>query len=253
MAQSKTDVAFKELLSRQEYLVMEANDLAKAFNNLSVRDQKIFDYCVSFIKKDSDKDSIFKFQLSELVRNLGLTKSGTNYANVAASLYSLMDKTSITIKTVTADGVPALTHVPVFIEITIDKLGRVSFQFSPKIVPYLFSLKQEYYSFSLATIGQVKSKYTLILLKLWQSKSIGDAKATTITGTLDEWEQWSLPDNTHWTAGRFNQKVLGVAKHELETLFKAQGITVDINKLYRGRKTEGYELTITGNLKRLKG
>lgn len=43
----KAKNAFEELLSRENYLVTQANDLAKAFGNLSSLEHKVLDYCFS--------------------------------------------------------------------------------------------------------------------------------------------------------------------------------------------------------------
>ena len=48
------------LLSRHDYLVMQGNDLAKAFGNLKAFEHKLLDYCVSFVSKDSVEQEVFQ-------------------------------------------------------------------------------------------------------------------------------------------------------------------------------------------------
>ena len=45
----KAKNAFENLLSRQNYLVTQANELARAFGNLNATEHKILDYCFSYI------------------------------------------------------------------------------------------------------------------------------------------------------------------------------------------------------------
>ncbi len=46
---SKANKAMDNLLSRQDYLVVQGNDLAKAFGNLASFQHKVLDYCFSFV------------------------------------------------------------------------------------------------------------------------------------------------------------------------------------------------------------
>ena len=49
----KSSKIYEELASRQNYLVVQANDLAKAFGNLKAFEHKVLDYCFSSVTKDS--------------------------------------------------------------------------------------------------------------------------------------------------------------------------------------------------------
>lgn len=46
----KMDTAMNDLLSRQDYLVTQANELARSFGNLKTFEHKILDYCFSFVE-----------------------------------------------------------------------------------------------------------------------------------------------------------------------------------------------------------
>lgn len=48
---TKASKSMSALLSRQDYLVVQGNDLARAFGNLTSFQHKILDYCFSFVKK----------------------------------------------------------------------------------------------------------------------------------------------------------------------------------------------------------
>ncbi|MFD3042780.1 replication initiation protein, partial [Streptococcus agalactiae] len=91
-------------------------------------------------------------------------------------------------------------------------------------------------------LANVKGKYALILLKLWEAHRFGDRKLTIINGTLDEWQNWFLGEEKRIPAGRFMQNVLTRAVEEIEEKFPVQ-IVVDVLK--RGRNVVGYEIEIT--------
>ena len=46
-----------DLLARQDYLVTQSNDLAKAFGNLTLLEHRLLDYCFSFVQKDDTDDT----------------------------------------------------------------------------------------------------------------------------------------------------------------------------------------------------
>lgn len=45
----KQNLAMQALLKRQDYLVTQGNDLARAFGNLTSFEHKVLDYCFSWI------------------------------------------------------------------------------------------------------------------------------------------------------------------------------------------------------------
>ena len=56
----KADIAVKELLKRQDYLVVQGNDLARALGGLSSQQHKILDFCFSFVHKESKPSDTYK-------------------------------------------------------------------------------------------------------------------------------------------------------------------------------------------------
>ncbi|WP_241690453.1 replication initiation protein [Ligilactobacillus salivarius] len=82
----KAKNALENLLDRQNYLVTQANELARAFGNLKATEHKILDYCFSYIKKEDTVDTVYHLTLQEILKHLGLNASGRNYTRVAFSL-----------------------------------------------------------------------------------------------------------------------------------------------------------------------
>ncbi|HFI0149127.1 TPA: replication initiation protein [Streptococcus suis] len=244
MQRRKSSKVLDELISRSDYLVVQSNDLAKAFGNLKAFEHKILDYCFSFVQKDSVPNELFTVEISVLLRFLGLSNSGTNYKRVVEAFKSLNQSTALYLPITKKDGTRGIRMTQLFSFIDYFETGRVEFRFSEYAQPYIFDLKKHFYSFHLRELANVKGKYALILLKLWEAHRFGDRKLTIINGTLDEWQNWFLGEEKRLPAGRFMQNVLTRAVEEIEEKFPVQ-IVVDVLK--RGRNVIGYEIEITDN------
>lgn len=253
----KVDLALSELLNRQDYLVTQANELARSFGNLKTFEHKVLDYCFSFVSKDDNRDKIYELNFYDLIRHLGLYKSGTNYARIAKAFKQLNQGTAIYLRTTKPDGRKGIlmTHLFDYIEIIDD--GKISFRFGQEVAPYIFHLKERFYSFKLSELSRVRSKYTITLLKLWNANAFGKWRnyndpnslppSVTIQGSLEDWQSWFLGSNENgkpkkWPAGRFKQMVLNVATTEIAELYPNTLIT--LTTLKNGRKVAGYKLDI---------
>ena len=257
----KAKNALENLLDRQNYLVTQANELARAFGNLKAAEHKILDYCFSYIKKEDTVDTVYHLTLQEILKHLGLNASGRNYTRVAIALQKLHEKTVLYLQLYDEDGTPFIRMTSLFQHIDIKSNGTVEIKYNADIAPYIFQLKEQYYSFNLIELSRVRSKYTLIMLKLWNStvmekwpnysdlhRKIPDLY---LNASLEEWESWFLgytidkekkKHPVRWPAGRFKQKVLDVALKELADLYPKSTITLTPDK--RGRRVVGYTLEI---------
>ncbi|WP_445448453.1 replication initiation protein [Enterococcus faecalis] len=131
-----------------------------------------------------------------------------------------------------------MTQLFSYIDLNVE--GKAFFKFSEIAAPLVFQLKRDYYSFHLHELANIKSKYTLILMKLWQAKRMNTETTVEIKGTLEEWQTWFL-DEEKCPAGRFKQKVLDIATKEL---CEKQNCSITIETLKRKRKVEGYQVLI---------
>ena len=257
----KAKNALENLLDRQNYLVTQANELARAFGNLKATEHKILDYCFSYIKKEDTVDTVYHLTLQEILKHLGLNASGRNYTRVAIALQKLHEKTVLYLQLYDEDGTPFIRMTSLFQHIDIKSNGTVEIKYNADIAPYIFQLKEQYYSFNLIELSRVRSKYTLIMLKLWNStvmekwpnysdlhRKIPDLY---LNASLEEWESWFLgytidkekkKHPVRWPAGRFKQKVLDVALKELADLYPKS--TISITPTKRGRRVVGYTLEI---------
>ena len=84
------NVALSNLLNRQDYLVTQANDLARSFGNLSTFEHKILDCCFSFVTKDDNTTKSYSLEIREIVHYLGLCISGTKlFSRISPILFAL--------------------------------------------------------------------------------------------------------------------------------------------------------------------
>lgn len=243
----KMDKTISSLLSRQNYLVTQANDLARSFGNLTTFEYKVLDYCFSFVKAEDTSDQTYTIQMIDILRHLGLNSSGKNYQRVGEAFRALNTKTAIYLRSY-KNGMNGIIMTSLFDYIEVLEDGKIEFQFSKKVAPFVFELKQNYYSFKLSELANVRSKYALTLLKLWNANSMGKLQKATIKGSLEDWQSWFLgTDNDgkpkKWSAGRFRQRVLGVSLKELGELYPKTAFFLTTEK--EGRKIVGYALDIT--------
>lgn len=237
----KTRVAMSELLSREDYLVVQANDLAQAFGGLSSLQHRVLDYCFSFVTKDSQPSDEYTANAIDILHLLGMNSSGANYERIAKALKALNEKTALYFKIDRPDGTTGIRMAQLFSHIDFFEDGKVKFLFSSEAAPYVFELRKNFYSFKLRELSRVKSKYSLILLKLWESHRYGNESITTISGSSEDWQGWFLGSDRRWPSNRFNQKVLNVAMDEIN---QKMGAWFVLEKLKRGRSIEGYVMTI---------
>lgn len=238
----KASVALKELLSRQDYLVVQGNDLAKAFGGLKAFEQRVLDYCFSFVTKESKLDDVYEVTALEIIKHFGLNTSGDSYRRIGEAFKKLNENTALYLSIIEPDGTKGILMTQLFSYIKFLEDGRISFKFSAESAPYVLDLKEKYYSFRLGELSRINGKYALIMLKLWESYRRGQETHTTITGTLEDWESWFLGKDKRLPAGQFFQKVI---TRSIEELSYKMPINFFVTTLKRGRKVEGYEIMIT--------
>lgn len=235
--------AFDNLLSRQDYLVVQANDLAKAFGNLKAFEHKLLDYCFSYVTKESNVTDTFVVSTKEVLKHFGLNTSGYNYERVARGFKALNENTALYFA-ITKNGKKGIRMGQLFSMIEFIESGEVSFRFSEFAAPYVFALRSQFYSFKLAELAQIKSKYAIVLMKLWEANRFKNRRVTTIQGDLDEWQDWFLGTEKRMTPAVFARDCIKVGAEELE---KKIGVDIYLNVVKNGRKVVGYEMQITDN------
>lgn len=242
----KMDLAMNDLLSRQDYLVTQANDLARSFGNLTAFEHKVLDFCFSFVEKEHTSDHVYRTTVLDIIHHFGLGASGRNYQRVANAFKALNSKTAIYLRKIRPDGTRSIVMTSLFNYIELVETGEFEFQFTKPVAPYIFQLKERFYSFKLSELSKVRGKYTLTLLKLWNANCMGKLSNVTIQGTLEDWESWFLGSDEDgnpkkMSASRFKASVLIRACEELERIYP---VTISLTTQVMRRKVVGYKLDI---------
>lgn len=240
MKKSKVEVAFDNLMSRQNYLIVQANDLAKAFGNLKAFEHKLLDYCFSYVTKESDITDTFVVSSKDILKHFGLNSSGFNYERIARGFKGLNENTALYFN-IEKNGKKGIRMGQLFSMIDFMEDGEIAFRFSDFAAPYVFALRNQYYSFRLAELARIKSKYALILMKLWESRRYKNQRVTTIHGELEEWQDWFLGKEKRWEPARFSRDCLQKGATELEEKIRVE---IFLNTIKKGRRVIGYEMKI---------
>ena len=235
------DVALSNLLSRQDYLVVQGNDLAKAFGGLKSFEQRVLDYCFSYVTKDSKLDDEYEVSALEIIKHFNLNTSGDSYSRVAQAFKKLNENTALYLPIV-EDGINGILMTQLFSRIKFLENGVVRFKFSADSAPLVLDLKEHFYSFKLSELSKINGKYALIMLKLWESHRRGKEKHTTLSADLETWQSWFLGKDKRMPAGRFFADVLVRSIEELEEKLACEFF---VTTQKRGRSVIGYEIMIT--------
>lgn len=258
--ESKSKKEINGLLARQNYLVTQANDLAKSFGNLSAFENKLLDYCFSYVKKDDKPSPIYKANALDILKHLKLSSSGQSYKQVYDAFENLNKNTGLYLKEFDENGNIELHLTNLFSDIWLNEKGRVRFKFSEGAAPYIFELKDHFFSFKLSELANIKSKYAYILMKLWESKRYkpkdqkyvkynSDKIDTTIFNlSVDEWRKIFFGPNYEskkYSASEMKRACFDKALKELGNNFP--NATFHLETIKSGRKIIAFSLTITGS------
>lgn len=243
----KMDQALSNLLSRQNYLVVQGNDLAKSLGNLTKLEHEVLDFCFSFVQQEDEQDVIYHTKAIDIIHHLNLNSSGKNYQRIAKAFKALNENTAIYLQIQKPNGDRGILMTSLFDRITLFESGNIEFRFSRDVAPLVFKLKNHFYYFKLAELSRVRSKYTLTLMKLWNANSQGKLTNATIQGELAEWEHWFLGSDKNgkprkMSAGVFKRDVLRRALSEIDKLYP--DVTLYLTTQKRGVKVTGYSLDI---------
>ncbi len=247
----KTSEALSKLLSRQDYLVVQANDLARSFGHLTSFQHRLLDFCFSFVKKDSEPADEYETSMLDIIHHFGLNASGQNYRRVAEAFQALNERTALYLRLERPNGEYGIRMTQLFSHIDLWESGKAKFVFSAEAAPYIYNLRTNFYSFKLSELANIKSKYALIMLKLMEANRMGKQKDVSISGTVEEWELWFLGKNGKdklWPTNRFNRDVLKVAMNELSDKLD---VWFEVTKRKNGRKIVGYEVDVHSGEKRI--
>ncbi|WNU96061.1 replication initiation protein [Streptococcus sp. DTU_2020_1000888_1_SI_GRL_NUU_041A] len=238
---------------RGSYKVYKSNILAQAQGGLSEEEKRIFDYCLTFIKKGDlyDKDKIYRTSIKEIVETIGNKSGGSSAEYIAKTLVKIKSKATVLVpesKERNGSIIKGYEVVSAFRKMTIWENREIDFSFDEALAPFLYELSDgNFYGEELSKLLGIRSKYAKTIYELYMAKRYGNNRVTVVEGSLEEWYLWVLgsevmesPDLLKkWTAGRFRDKVLNVAKAKIEELFP---LTMEITPQKKGRHVVAFSI-----------
>ena len=239
----KNELMISEAM-RGRYLVTQKNNLAKAFGRLNRFEHKLLDYCISFIRSEDDSSTCYKTTTKHVLEYFELEPAGKNYVRTANAFKRLLEGTTLSIPRFEKNKLIGVELVNLFEKVYFGVNGVIEFTFSSDLKADLFALKKDFYAFRLEELSKIKSKYALILLKLWGAKRYKNQYETILVGSVEEWQSWLLGDDRMLAPAVFKRDCLQKAVDELN---KQEDMEVSVSVLKSGRKVTGYEVVVLSN------
>jgi plasmid replication initiation protein len=227
-----------------KFVVAQSNNLVEAHysTELTAHAHKIARLILSFISPDDADMRTYTIPLSALKQYLGVSsdsRRGAFYDRLKETSKKL-NKQPIEIKQKNGDTIVASFLSGYKIS---PREGKVTFEISSLLKPFLLDLRNNYTSYLLANIPKLKSGYSIRVYELlYQYKRIG--KRTFELGDLQK-----KVGSDYTLYGDFKRKVLKQAQKDLKIYTDLNFIFAEIKT---GRKVTSIEFVIFGNVPKSK-
>ena len=219
--------------------IVKANAIIEAKYQLSVREQKLFLYMVSMVRRDDEKFKTYKVAIKDLqsVINPKETKWGAIYSDFREILISLKSKVLVIQED---DREIILNWVN---DVTaIMGSGEIHFNFSESLRPYLLRLKEKFTEYDYHNVIQIKSSYSIRiyeLLKQYELIRRRKFKVDELRSIL------GIEKGKYSNYADFKRKIILTAQKELEN---KTDIYFTFKERKKGRKVDELEFLIYKNV-----
>ncbi|MDH5679943.1 MAG: replication initiation protein [Spirochaetota bacterium] len=151
---------------KEKNLITKSNQLNEARYSLNAMQQKIVLCVISLIQPDDEDFKTYELKIKDLVEILGIT--GTSiYSDLRIIFKKLLQQVLEIPDNSSGDKNKSLVQVNWFSFIkTIPKEGKIEARFDPFLKPYLLQLKQQFISYHLKNVVQLKSGYSIRIYEL---------------------------------------------------------------------------------------
>lgn len=218
-----------------ENYIVKANKLIEAKGRMTALEQKLFSTLVSEIQPNDKDFKEYEFSIKNFI---DLTGSNDNkiYMDIHNSARRLMNK----IITIETDKTVMTTALLSSVE-TPKGEGVVKMTFHPFLKPYLLDIKERFTQYQLKNILTLKGTHSIRIYELLkQYENIGKREFEllefkTILGLQNEYDR----------VFDFEKYVLKTSKEEIN---EYTDITIDYEKIKRGRKIVGVKFTIKSKI-----
>lgn len=232
-------------VSPNEKMVFHAKVISYGLGGLGSLEQHIFDYLTSKISFVDSENCEYAVYLKNLVKYYGKS-SGTAYKRIKDTIKRLAQNT-FCIFDVQKEKTK---FIPIFKELIVDdESSEIHYVFNKDALEYLLKLDKDFYVIDLATLRRVRSKYALIILRIWTAR-MGMSPYTTIGGDTTFWRiafQGKEAFSNPMAISKLNQEIRRAVKM-LEKLFGNRYIFI-LNSKHNGKghKGKGFFIKIFGD------
>ncbi len=219
-------------------MVVKSNRLVEARYKLNLNEQKIILYAVGKLDRNKNKFNILELDIREFTELIGTTHE--RYTEIREIVTNLMAK-QVRIDTLDRDLVANWISSIEYIKDT----GKIELEFSEKLVPYLLQLKEQFTTYELKNVLNLKNKYAIRiyeLLKQYENIKFREFE-------LEKFKKMIGCESNHSRFNNFRDRVLEPAKQELD---KHTDISFEYEKVEKGRKVTGIKFTIKGKIDKQK-
>lgn len=220
----------------EDHLVTQKNELVEAhhIDPLSVNEQKVVLTMISMIEPADDDLKTYLLNIKDFAEMVGL-KGESTYSEMKRISKTLVSKI-IEIPIGKKDWLVATWASSVRYR---SNEGTVEFSFDPKLKPYLLQLKNQFTSYKLSNILNLKSTYSIRmyeLMKKWQHLGRWECSVDDLRGVLG-----AKYVKSYSIYGNFKNRVLSPAIVELN---EKTDVQISFNEIKKGRSVERIEFTI---------
>ncbi len=217
-------------------IVSKSNKIVEARYKLSLLEQKFILMMVFLINPKDFK--YYSFKIKEVADFLGIPNKNA-YRDLKKIIIQLNKKTLIIKNDDDREQISSWVASAEYFK----NEGIVEFEFSEKLKPYLLQLKEEFTSFRMSFIIQLKSSYSIRFYELLkQYEKIGKR-----TFSLENLKTMlGITENEYLLFANFNQRVIKIAQKEL---LEKTDISFKVEKIKRGKKVVGLNFYIKSEKK----
>lgn len=223
-------------------LVVKGNDLIEARYCLNTLEQKVLIKAISMIEKDDDTLKMYRFNVSEFINLLDIDNKKNIYTQLKEICKGLVNK-GFNIKTenggfICLNWVASAEYIP--------KEAVIEIEFSQKLKPLLLQLKEQFTTYYLSNIMQLKSNYSIRifeLLKQYQNLKTRVIELTELKKML------GIRDGEYELYGHFKSRVLLNAQKELK---EKTDIKFSFKEIKENKRVVALEFEIKPNEKNIK-
>lgn len=232
-----------ELERARDAQVVQSNSLVRrARYSLSLTEQRLVLFLISKIRPGDEELPVIHFTIADFLRIVGLTDSGSVYADVRDTIQQLADKSFWL-----ADGTKS--YLCRWIErAQVDSCGEIIIYLCQDMRPFLLGLLGDFTAFELAFVLRFKSRYSLRMyefLRSYKYNNLQDVftlkmpveELRDVLGTIHRDKRGNEVDRVFNRYVDFKRFCVEASLREINTL---SDMSVGYEEVKRGRKVTDF-------------